>query len=99
MFRTVNEQVRPAGRGASGQARSYPETIFSHAESSATIVCGNEREAGRTQLMPRWPKPPEGSWTEHFDLGTEPLNYEDSISQEFFDLEREAVFKRAWLNV
>ena len=49
--------------------------------------------------MPRWPKPPEGSWTEHFDLGTEPMNYEDSISQEFFELEREAVFKRAWLNV
>ena len=49
--------------------------------------------------MPRWPKPPEGSWTEHFELGTEPMNYEDSISQEFFELEREAVFKRAWLNV
>ena len=49
--------------------------------------------------MPRWPKPPEGSWTEHFDLGTEPMNYDDSISQEFFELEREAVFKRAWLNV
>src|SRR6202451_1360765 len=59
----------------------------------------NERPAERTQLMPRWPKPPEGSWTEHFDLGTEPMNYEDSISQEFFELEREAVFKWAWLNV
>jgi glycine betaine catabolism A len=49
--------------------------------------------------MARWPKPPEGSWTEHFELGTEPMSYEDSISQEFFDLEREAIFKRAWLNV
>ena len=49
--------------------------------------------------MPRWPRPPEGSWTEHFELETEPMNYEDSISQEFFELEREAVFKRAWLNV
>ena len=49
--------------------------------------------------MARWPKPPEGSWTEHFELGTEPMNYEDSISEEFFELEREAVFKRAWLNV
>ena len=49
--------------------------------------------------MPRWPKPPEGSWTEHFELGTEPMYYEDSISPEFFELEREAVFKRAWLNV
>ena len=49
--------------------------------------------------MPRWPKPPEGSWTEHFGLGTEPISYEDSISPEFYDLEREAIFKRAWLNV
>ncbi len=49
--------------------------------------------------MARWPKPPEGSWTEHFGLGTEPISYEDSISPEFYELERDAVFKRAWLNV
>ena len=50
--------------------------------------------------MARWPKPPEGSWTEHYpELGTEPVSYEDSISPEFYDLEREAIFKRAWLNV
>jgi phenylpropionate dioxygenase-like ring-hydroxylating dioxygenase large terminal subunit len=55
--------------------------------------------ATRGLLMARWPKPPEGSWTEHFQLGTEPMSYEDSISPEFFELEREAIFKRAWLNV
>jgi phenylpropionate dioxygenase-like ring-hydroxylating dioxygenase large terminal subunit len=49
--------------------------------------------------MPRFPKPAEGSWTEHFGLGTEPVSYEDSISPEFFEREREAIFKRAWLNV
>jgi phenylpropionate dioxygenase-like ring-hydroxylating dioxygenase large terminal subunit len=49
--------------------------------------------------MPRFPKPPEGSWTEHYGLGTEPVSYEDSISPEFFEKEREAIFKRAWLNV
>ena len=49
--------------------------------------------------MSRFPKPPEGSWTSHFDLGTEPMSYEDSISPEFWELEREAIFKRAWLNV
>ena len=49
--------------------------------------------------MARWPKPPEGSWTEHFKLGNEPMSYEDSISPEFYELEREAIFKRAWLNV
>ena len=49
--------------------------------------------------MAKWPKPPEGSWTEHYGLGTEPISYEDSISPEFYELEREAIFKRAWLNV
>jgi nitrite reductase/ring-hydroxylating ferredoxin subunit len=48
----------------------------------------------------RWPKPTEGSWTQHYpDLGTEPISFEDSISSEFYELEREAIFKRAWLNV
>jgi nitrite reductase/ring-hydroxylating ferredoxin subunit len=48
----------------------------------------------------RWPKPPEGSWTAHYpELGTAPVSYEDSISPEFYELEREAIFKRAWLNV
>ncbi len=46
------------------------------------------------------PKPPEGSWTEHNpELDTAPVSYESAISPEFFELEREAVFKRAWLNV
>ncbi len=50
--------------------------------------------------MAKFPKPPEGSWTAHYpELGTEPVSYEDSISPEFFELEREAVFKRSWLNV
>ena len=48
----------------------------------------------------RYPKPPEGTWTEHYpELGTAPVSYESSISPEFYELEREAVFKRAWLNV
>src|SRR5262245_6511836 len=50
--------------------------------------------------MPRFTKPPEGSWTEHYpELGTDPVSYQDSISPEFHELEREAIFKRAWLNV
>ncbi|MFD6455837.1 aromatic ring-hydroxylating dioxygenase subunit alpha, partial [Nocardia sp. NPDC060220] len=27
------------------------------------------------------------------------MSFEDSVSPEFFELEREAIFKRAWLNV
>ena len=50
--------------------------------------------------MARWPKPAEGSWTEHYpELGTGLVSYEDSISPEFYELEREAIFRRAWLNV
>ena len=50
--------------------------------------------------MPRFSKPPEGSWTQHYpELGTGLVSYEDSISPEFYELEREAIFKRVWLNV
>ena len=50
--------------------------------------------------MARFPKPAEGSWTEHYpELGTGPVSYEDSINPEIYELERQAIFKRAWLNV
>ena len=50
--------------------------------------------------MPRLDEPTVSSWTgRHPELGTGPVSYEDSISPEFFELEREAIFKRAWLNV
>ncbi|HET6949445.1 MAG TPA: aromatic ring-hydroxylating dioxygenase subunit alpha [Acidimicrobiales bacterium] len=50
--------------------------------------------------MARFPKPAEGSWTEHYpQLGTAPVSYEDSTSPEFYEREREAIFKRSWLNV
>lgn len=46
------------------------------------------------------PKPAEGSWTEHYpDLGTGVMSYEDCVSPAFCEVEREAVFKRARLNV
>ena len=45
-------------------------------------------------------KPSVRSWTEAYpELGTEPISYEDSISPEFFEAEREAIFRRCWLNV
>ena len=50
--------------------------------------------------MAHFPKPAEGSWTEHWPhLGTAPVSYGDSNSPAFFELEREAIFKRSWLNV
>ncbi len=49
--------------------------------------------------MPHFPKPAAGSWTEHYGVGTEPVSYADSVSPEYYGLEREAIFKRTWLNV
>src|SRR6266513_3333576 len=49
--------------------------------------------------MPHFTKPPEGSWTEHYGLGTGPISYEDSISPEHYELERDASFTRTWLHV
>jgi len=50
--------------------------------------------------MPHFAKPAEGSWTAHYpELGTGPVSYEDSISPEHYELERDAIFARTWLNV
>jgi phenylpropionate dioxygenase-like ring-hydroxylating dioxygenase large terminal subunit len=50
--------------------------------------------------MAHFPKPAAGSWTEeHPELGTGPVSYEDSISPEHYELERDAIFSRTWLNV
>jgi phenylpropionate dioxygenase-like ring-hydroxylating dioxygenase large terminal subunit len=49
--------------------------------------------------MAHFPKPAEGSWTEHYDLDTGPVSYEDSISPAHYELERDAIFRRTWLNV
>jgi len=43
---------------------------------------------GKGQFTPRYPH-----------LGTGPVSYEDSISPEFFEAEREAIFTRSWLCV
>ena len=41
-----------------------------------------------------------GKWTPDYpELGTGPVSYDDAISQEFFDDEREAIFKKWWLYV
>ena len=43
-------------------------------------------------MATNWPKPAEGSWTEHYpELGTGPISFRDSISPEFYALEREAL--------
>src|SRR4051812_12518856 len=49
--------------------------------------------------MAHFPKPDNGSWTEHYDLDTGPVSYEDSISPAHYELERDAIFAKTWLNV
>ena len=50
--------------------------------------------------MAHFPKPAAGSWTENWpELGTAPVNYEDSIDPEHYKLEQQAIFKKTWLNV
>ncbi|GAA0936950.1 aromatic ring-hydroxylating dioxygenase subunit alpha [Actinocorallia libanotica] len=50
--------------------------------------------------MPHFAKPPAGSWTEQYpELGTAPVDYTDSIDPAHYEAEREAIFKKTWLNV
>jgi phenylpropionate dioxygenase-like ring-hydroxylating dioxygenase large terminal subunit len=50
--------------------------------------------------MPHFAKPAEGSWTEHYpELGTSPVDYSDSVDPAYYELEKEAIFKRTWLQV
>src|ERR1051325_1381841 len=48
---------------------------------------------------------PEGdretqSWTEKYpELATGRVSFADSVSPEFYERERDAIFRRAWLNV
>jgi nitrite reductase/ring-hydroxylating ferredoxin subunit len=49
--------------------------------------------------MARYPKPAEGSWTEHYGLGTGTVSYGRTTSAAHHELEKEAIFKRAWLHV
>ena len=51
-------------------------------------------------MPPHFPKPAEGSWTEHWpELGTDPVDYTDSVDPAYYEQEREAIFKRTWLHV
>ena len=46
-----------------------------------------------------FPKPAPGTWTESFGLDTGPVSFEDCFDPEFYELEKEAVFKRSWLHM
>ncbi|WP_067862950.1 aromatic ring-hydroxylating oxygenase subunit alpha [Nocardia shimofusensis] len=50
--------------------------------------------------MPHFTKPAAGSWTQNYpELGTDPVDYTDSIDPAFYEDERQAIFRKSWLNV
>ena len=50
--------------------------------------------------MSSFTRPAEGTWTEHYpELGTAPVSFDDCVSPAFHERERDAIFRRAWLNV
>lgn len=46
-----------------------------------------------------FPKPEPGTWTEAFGLDTGPVSFSDCFDPEFYELEKEAVFRRSWLHM
>ena len=69
-----------------------------HGSSEACIFdLGNAPAKGKNVALVD--KPAAGSWTEHAALDTELVSFEDSISPAHYELEREAIFRKTWLNV
>jgi len=44
-------------------------------------------------------KPTAGSWTRALGLDTGPVSFRDCYDEEFYEDEKEAVFRRSWLNI
>jgi len=53
-----------------------------------------EAEAAGIQSFP---KPAPGTWTQAFGLGTGPVSFRDCFDEDFYQDEKEAVFRRSWL--
>jgi glycine betaine catabolism A len=52
---------------------------------------------GEAAGIQHFDKPKPGTWTEAFGLDTGPVPLHDCFDPEFFELEKEAVFRRSWL--
>ena len=44
-------------------------------------------------------KQPGERWTDKLGLDSNPISLEDTVSPEFYELEKEALFRRSWLFV
>src|SRR5262245_39822416 len=103
--RTVRALRRPsAARGAVSRGQLLRSRAG--AQQRAARARRRFRRAGSSAApaggarMTSWPRPAEGTWTEHYpELGTGPISFRDCVSPEFYELERDGIFRRAWLNV
>jgi phenylpropionate dioxygenase-like ring-hydroxylating dioxygenase large terminal subunit len=64
--------------------------------STAHIEGLTEVEASGIQ---QFEKPAPGTWTEAFGLPTGPVSLSDCYDEEFYRLEKEAIFRRSWLHM
>jgi phenylpropionate dioxygenase-like ring-hydroxylating dioxygenase large terminal subunit/enoyl-CoA hydratase/carnithine racemase len=82
-------EMAPLDRAWDDPTMEYPAQWRSTQRRSALVTSIQQRlSTGRGKFTTDYP-----------ELGTAPVNYEDSISEEFFTAEREGVFKRNWLCV
>ena len=63
---------------------------------AAHITGLTETEAAGIQAFE---KPEPGTWTESLGLDTGPVSFKDSYDPDFYELEKEAVFRQNWLQV
>lgn len=51
------------------------------------------------EAIQHFPKPEVGTWTESFGLELTPVSMQDNFDPEFYEMEKQAVFKRSWLHM
>src|SRR5215831_5566751 len=84
-----------SGNGWTSSSRSAPTASWPW---PSTASASSPNTKGRP--VPHFVKPAAGSWTAQYpELGTGPVDYTDSIDPAYYEAEREAVFRRTWLNV
>src|SRR4029453_8954848 len=105
-YRSAAPELRKTSPRSAGSSAPRRRATSPVRWSASTAAWSCERHGGRGSMQSakrapqQHPKPPEGNRREHFPkMGTAPVSHESSISPEFYELEREAIFKRAWLNV
>ncbi len=59
----------------------------------------NKLTVTEAETIQHFPKPETGSWTRAFGLEPGPVSMKDNYDPGFYELEKQAVFKRSWLHM